>query len=148
MFLHQEDKYSSGEDIDKIISVEIPDKNSDPTYYKVVKDFIMDGPCGIARSDSPCIGNGICTRKFPKRYIESTSVDEDSYLTYRRREDSRTIKRSSIALDNRYVVPHNRYLLLKHGAHINVEWCNQSRSITYLFKYVNKGHNCVTTSFY
>ncbi|KAK6784118.1 hypothetical protein RDI58_017572 [Solanum bulbocastanum] len=86
-------------------------------------------------------------KALSKKIISSTSIDEKGYLVYRRRDDGRSTKRSGIDLDNRYVVPNNRFLLLKYEAHINVEWCNQSRSIKYLFKYVNKGHDCVATAF-
>ncbi|XP_016199851.1 uncharacterized protein LOC107640862 [Arachis ipaensis] len=92
--------------------------------------------------------NGKCIRHFPKRFVNSTTVDEDGYPIYKQREDGKTISKSGVELDNRYVVPHNRKLLLKYGAHINVEWCNQSRLIKYLFKYVNKGNDRVTASFY
>ncbi|XP_070052773.1 uncharacterized protein [Nicotiana tomentosiformis] len=140
-------KYPNVGDIDGIISAELPDKKVDPYYYNVVTNFMMHGPCGTARKSSPCMQNGRCTKHFPKKFVSSTTIDEDGYPIYRRRDDGRTAKRVGIDLDNRYVVPHNRFLLLKYGAHINVEWCNQSRSIKYLFKYVNKGNDRVTAAF-
>ncbi|XP_016166002.1 uncharacterized protein LOC107608783 [Arachis ipaensis] len=148
LFLHHDDKFPTGEDIDRIISAEIPDKVNDPLYYEAVEKHMMHGPCGSFRKDSPCMENGQCMRHFPKRFVASTTIDEDGYPVYRRRDDGKIITKSGVELDNRYVVPHNRKLLLKYGAHINVEWCNQSRSIKYLFKYVNKGHDRVTASFY
>ncbi|XP_072066853.1 uncharacterized protein [Arachis hypogaea] len=148
LFLHKDDKFPTVEDIDKIISAEIHDKETDPEYFDAVEKHMMHGPCGVAKKDSPCMENAKCIRHFPKRFVESTTIDDDGYPVYRRREDGKTINKSGVDLDNRYVVPHNRFLLMRYGAHINVEWCNQSRSIKYLFKYVNKGHDRVTASFY
>ncbi|XP_020977998.1 uncharacterized protein LOC107636092 [Arachis ipaensis] len=148
LFLHKDDKFSTAEDIDKIISAEIPDKELDPEYFEAVEKHMMHGPCGLARKDSPCMENGKCVRHFPKRFVDCTTIDDDGYPVYRRKEDGRNINKYGVDLDSHYVVPHNRLLLMRYGAHINVEWCNQSRSIKYLFKYVNKGHDRVTASFY
>ncbi|XP_060207250.1 uncharacterized protein LOC132635050 isoform X2 [Lycium barbarum] len=147
LFLHEHNKYPTATDIDRIISAKVPDELVDPHYYKAVKLFMMHGPCGSATKSSPCMQNGRCTKHFPKKFVVSTIIDEDGYPVYRRRDTGRTIKKDGIDLDNRCVVPHNRFLLLKYGAHINVEWCNQSRSIKYLFKYVNKGNDRVTAAF-
>ncbi|XP_019197682.1 PREDICTED: uncharacterized protein LOC109191476 [Ipomoea nil] len=130
------------------VAGEIPDEKKDAEYYQAVEEFMMHGPCGKARTNSPCMVNARCSKHFPKRFVDSSTFDDDGYPVYRRRDNGSVVTKNGIALDNRYVVPHNRYLLLKYKAHINVEWCNQSRSIKYLFKYVNKGHDRVTAEFY
>lgn len=85
-----------------------------------------------------------CTKHFPKKFNEETTIDEDGFAIYRRRNNGRSITRGGTKLDNRYVVPYNRGLLIKYQAHINVERCNRSRSIKYLFKYIHKDDDHVT----
>lgn len=94
------------------------------------------------------MNKGKCMKHFPKKFVDSTVIDPDGYPVYRRRDSSVKVKKGEALVDNRFVVPYNKQLFLKYNAHINVEWCNQTRSIKYLFKYVNKGHDRVTTGFY
>ncbi|XP_016192222.1 uncharacterized protein LOC107633101 [Arachis ipaensis] len=56
------------------------------------------------------------------------------------------VKINDVDIDNRFVVPYNPLLLMKYQAHINLEFCNKSNVIKYLFKYVNKGPNRVTAT--
>lgn len=82
------------------------------------------------------------TRNFPsitpKKIQSSTVVDQDGYPIYRRRDNGHTIDKNKTLIHSGHVVPQNPSLLLKYEAHINVEGCNQSTSIKYLFKYINK----------
>ncbi|XP_070026692.1 uncharacterized protein [Nicotiana sylvestris] len=96
LFLHEHNKYPTVGDIDQIITTEIPDETVDPHYYRAVKSFMMHGPCGSARKSSPCMQNGRCTKHFPKRFTESTTIDEDGYPIYKRRDDGRTINKDGI----------------------------------------------------
>ncbi|KAL7135311.1 hypothetical protein ABFS83_11G085000 [Erythranthe nasuta] len=119
--LHNDDKPKNPEEIDRIICAEIPDEENDRKMYQLVEKYMIHGPCDQANLKSPL---------------------------YRRREDGRTVTKKKTTLDNGFVVPYNRILLSKYRAHINIELCNQNKSIKYLFKYVNKGHDQVTAAFY
>ncbi|XP_034918726.1 uncharacterized protein [Populus alba] len=48
VWLAPEFKFRSPEDVDSIISAEIPDKHQDPICYEIVSKFMMHGPCGAA----------------------------------------------------------------------------------------------------
>ncbi|XP_074321442.1 uncharacterized protein LOC141657951 [Silene latifolia] len=144
IFLHRDDKFPEAANVDKIISAEIPDPDENPLLYALVKENVIHGPCGKDFPTCPCMVASKCSRNFPKRCIESTTVDDDGYPVYKRREKGFTVVKSGRKLGNEWVVPYNAQLLLKYRAHINVEWCNQARSIKYLFKYINKGSDRAT----
>ncbi|KAL5132872.1 hypothetical protein HKD37_03G006289 [Glycine soja] len=146
IFLHLSNKLPNPEDIDHIISVEIPNKHTHAELFEIVSSHMMHGPCGFANKRSPCMVNGKCIRCFPKKFHGETIFDQDGFPVYRRRNDECTVMKNGIELDNKFVVPYNPKLLLKYKTHLNVEWCNQSTSIKYLFKYINKGSHHITTT--
>ncbi|KAK9733232.1 hypothetical protein RND81_04G053500 [Saponaria officinalis] len=144
LFLHRDHKFPEVADVDSIISAEIPSQHENPVLYDAVKEFMMHGPCGSANKNSPCMVGSKCSKHFSKKYTLRTTVDAEGYPLYKRRDNGAFVEKNGVHLDNGYVVPYNPKLLLKYRAHINIERCNQSRSIKYLFKYINKGFDRVT----
>ncbi|XP_060190424.1 uncharacterized protein LOC132619584 [Lycium barbarum] len=123
LFLHQTLKSPSTDHIDKIISAELPALEADPNGYNAVKNFMMHGPCGELNPHCPCMKQGKCTKYFPKKFNDRTNFDSDGFPIYRRRNTAVEVKKNGAYLDNRYVVPYNRNLIVKFDAHINVELC-------------------------
>lgn len=140
--MNPQTKYPNPTDIDKIISCEIPNPDLHPRLYNLVKQHMMHGPCGL----SPCMKNRKYSKFFPKKFNETTIVNQDGFPQYRRRANTHKIFKNGVSLDNIHVVPYNIRLLLKFQAHINMEWCNQYSSIKYLFKYIHKGYDRITAS--
>ncbi|XP_017255893.1 uncharacterized protein LOC108225517 [Daucus carota subsp. sativus] len=132
------------ENVDKFVSAEIPDPLLDPVGYAAVKAYMMHGPCGLQNPKSPCMKNFKCIRHFPKKYSSQTVFDDSGFPLYRRRKSNITVNVHKADLDNRWVVPYNRDLLVKYQCHMNIEICCHARSIKYLFKYCLKGHDTAT----
>ncbi|XP_074346774.1 uncharacterized protein LOC141685581 [Apium graveolens] len=138
IWLSPESRPNSIEKVDQLVSAEIPDKNSVPIAYEVVKNYMMHGPCGKDLYTSPYMVKGKCI------FNGNTYFDDCGFPVNRRCNTGRVINKKGINLDNQYVVPYNRDLILQFQCHINLEICNSSRSLKYLFKYCLKGHDTAT----
>ena len=154
LFLHSEDRFLNADKIDQIVMAELPDAEMDPSgqLTELVKSMMVHGPCGEQAPRAPCMMSKdggrtmTCSKKYPRAFQEHTSVLEDGYPIYRRRQDGRTISVKApnnpghiIQLDNRSVVPYNPYLMKKYQAHINVEVCASVQAVKYIHKYIYKG---------
>lgn len=132
--------------IDDIISAEIPDPEEDPVLFEIVCKHMIHGPCGELNSKSPCMKDNICTKRYPKDFIQETQSGNDSYPRYRRRRPddgghkfTRKIRNFDVDIDNRWVVPYCPLLSKLFDAHINVEAVHSVKSIKYICDYIHKG---------
>ena len=78
------------------------------------------------------------------RYCSKTNFDESGFPIYQRRNTGIIVNVRKATLDNQWVVPYNRFLLVKYQCHINIEICCHARSVKYLFKYCLKGPDNAT----
>ncbi|CAL1353730.1 unnamed protein product [Linum trigynum] len=141
IWLDEPDKLKDIAAIDSVISSDIPDRSIDREGYEAVTRFMMHGPCGQSNTSAPCMVDGRCSKHFPKAFSSETTYYQFGYIVYRRRDTGIHVEKGRTKLDNRFVVPYNRDLLVWLQAHINVEICHKGRLIKYLFKYLTKGHD-------
>ncbi|XP_050675973.1 uncharacterized protein LOC126972914 [Leptidea sinapis] len=135
--------------IDNIISAEIPDPNIDKTLHDIIVKNMIHGPCGPENPHPQChcMKDGKCTKKFPRKLVKETVHNDHGYPQYRRRAPAdggrtATVKLrngSYVTVDNSWVVPYSPILSKMFNAHINVEACSSVRAIKYICKYINKG---------
>ena len=138
---NQRDKPRIGAHVDRIISAEVPDKNTDPVLYEAVVKHMIHGPCGTMNPQCPSMKTekcpGKCFRAYPFPHCEDSNADIDGYPQYRRRKNSPVVDRLGKyegIIDSTSVVPYNPYLLQKYDTHINVEISTSIKSFKYIYK--------------
>lgn len=124
-------------DIDKLISVELPDPILCPKFYRAISSYMIHGLCGVCNYTAPCMKDCRCSKFFSKKIKSTTTIDDEGYPYYNRQDVGLFIQKYEAKLDNMSIVPYCHTLLMRYQGYENVEYCNKSNPIKYLFKYVN-----------
>ena len=89
---------------------------------------MIHGPYGHTNPSASCMKDEKCSKNFPGSFIQNTETGRDSYPNYRRRSPgdggktaTKTLKNNKFQIDNRWVVPHNPWLLRQLQCRVNVE---------------------------
>ena len=80
--MNQNDKIRDIEDVDNIIYTEILDCNIDPDLYDIVINTMIHNPCDSAQSDSSCMIDEKCSKKYPRKFCDEMISNEDDYSIY------------------------------------------------------------------
>ena len=148
--LDEKSKIRNKDDIDTIVSAEIPNEEDEPELYHIVQSHMIHGPCGVLNKNSPCMSDNKCAKKYPKEFKNETHENINGYPLYKRPNNNAKMyilwKNGTVkyTIDNRWIVPYNPYLLKKYRTHINIEICASVKSIKYICDYLCKGHDCAS----
>jgi len=116
LFLQKEGRIENAAQLDQVICAELPNPSWDPngTLADLVKKLMIHGPCGEHNPNSVCMARKtpqsplLCTKGYPKPFAACTTIREDCYPEYRRRNNGRTwtvpkpgCPSETVTLDNR-----------------------------------------------
>ena len=118
------------EEIDMVISAEIPNKEADLELHSIVIAQMTHSPCGAINPRSPCMNDGKCRKDDPKAFLQCTEQGVDSYPKYC--HDSYRSRCNRSQTSGWCPTIHSNY-------HINVEICSSINSNEYVLKYLTKG---------
>ncbi|KAG5531644.1 hypothetical protein RHGRI_026312 [Rhododendron griersonianum] len=138
------DKIRTCTQVDQLVCAEFPNPEDDPELFETVNSCMVHGPCGARNPHAACMEKGKCTKRYPRDFVETTTMDENGYPIYRRRDDGKVYIVRGHEVDNIDAVPYNPHLSKMFNCHINVEVCAGMRCVKYIHKYIYKGYDRTT----
>lgn len=97
IFLHSADHFLETSQINEVICAELPSIETDPTgeLTGIMTSVMLPGPCEDINIHSPCLsgardGPPKYTKRYPRNFLEETSIQENGYPLYRRRNKDST----------------------------------------------------------
>lgn len=138
IFLEQEDKIATPEQVDSAVWAHWPDPRTHPILFETVKR------CMVHTCGERCLKDGKCSQGYPKPFQPHTSVSNEGYPLYARPDDGRSYEVRGTVISNQWIVPYNPWLTAKYNCHINVECLASFATLKYVNKYIHKGSDRTT----
>ena len=82
LFFDQDDKIYDANQVNKIVSAQLPDPVLQSLFYQTITTCMLHGLCGDDKPNAPCMVNGSCSKHFPKDFHELTIYGENGYPQY------------------------------------------------------------------
>jgi len=145
LFLKPDVQFLTPVYIDRFISAEIPTEDDviGQQLRTIIDSTMVHTQCVGGNGNALCMKDlnpaivTTCHKGYPRDFLEETTVPENGYPLYRRRNTGRSfmipVPRScgtlTAMIDNRRVVPCSPYLSLRYNAHIDVEVCGSVQAV-------------------
>ncbi|POM69771.1 Helitron helicase-like protein [Phytophthora palmivora] len=117
LIMRPEEKPVTAEDVDRLTSAELPDKETHPELYETFAEETIMVEDKYPTYRRRCRPEGILSHK--RKVWDNAKI-------------------------NQWVVPYNPFLSQKYDCHINVEVCATNKAVKYIYKYVYKGSDMTT----
>jgi hypothetical protein len=82
IFFAEDYKPHTIEDVDRMISAELPNLETNKLAHETVARCMMHGPCGVAFPNAPCMEDGKCKNQYPRKFQSETVMDVNGYPIY------------------------------------------------------------------
>ncbi|CAK9291044.1 unnamed protein product [Gordionus sp. m RMFG-2023] len=93
LILDKSHRLPTADTYDDVVCSEIPNKITESKLFQIISNFNTHGPCGITFPNSPCMIDGKCSKKYPKSFVDTSSIDKYGYPLYRPRNDGVTFQK-------------------------------------------------------
>ncbi|KAH7697675.1 hypothetical protein AAVH_35240, partial [Aphelenchoides avenae] len=142
--LKDADKIRTAEEVDRCISAQLPDEDTEKELFDLVTKHHIHGPNCRTNPHAMCKdAKGLCRWNYPKPYNPTTRITEDGRVYCARPDNGRStavmVRNEPVPATNKDVAPFCPRLLLKFRCHVYVDLVQDHMAIKYLYKYCTKG---------
>jgi hypothetical protein len=82
IFFAEDCKPHTVEDVDHMISAELLNPETNMLAHETITICMIHGPCGVAFPNAPCMEDGKCTKKYPRKFQSEMVTDVSEYPIY------------------------------------------------------------------